>query len=77
MGDCLSACLKDRDGASDPMLDQEARARAAEAAQARQTAHDNSPAAKQAAKARQREAAASRGGLSAGAHQQRINDIIS
>ena len=60
MGDCLSACLKDRDGASDPMLDQEARARAAEAAQARQTAHDNSPAAKQAAKARQREAAASR-----------------
>ena len=76
MGQCL-CCLGDREGDRDPILDAEARARAAEAAQNRQESYANSAAGKREAKARARDAAASRGGgLSADAHQQRINDII-
>ena len=76
MGNCLD-CFKERGGASDPILDAEARARAAEAAQARNDAYANSAAGKRDAKARARDAAAARGELSSNAHQQRINDIIS
>ena len=76
MGTCLSCCFE-RDEGRDPILDQAARARAAEAAQARADAYSNSAAGKRDAKARAKDAAASKGGLSANAHQQRINDIIS
>ena len=74
MGNCLD-CFKDRSDASDPLMDAEARARAAEAAQARQEKHATSPAAKRDAAARKKAAAS--GGVSADDHRQRINDIIS
>ena len=62
----------------DPIMDAEARARAADAAAARQDAYSNSAAGKRYAKYRAKEqAAAKSGGVSASAHQQRINDIIS
>lgn len=79
MGSSLSACCPcfgERDEGRDPILDSQARARAAEAAQARADAYASTPVAKREAKARAKEAQ-SKGGLSASAHQQRINDILS
>ena len=77
MGQCL-CCFPSRDGDRDPMLDAEARARAAEAAQSRHETYSNSAVGKREAKARAKEqASAARGGLSNDAHNQRINDIIS
>ena len=77
MGGCLTCCLQDRDGDRDPILDAQARARAAEAAQMRQDDYSKSSVGKREAKMRAKETAASKGGLSAESHQQRINDIIS
>ena len=76
MGNCLD-CFRAPEAPRDPLLDAEARQRAADAAAARATAHANSPGGKAQAKAKARDAAASRGGLSNEAHQQRVNDIIS
>ena len=73
----LMCCLQDRDEASDPMLDAQARARAAEAAQNRLDTYANSAAGKRDAKMKAREVAANKGGISSSAHAQRINDIIS
>ena len=74
MGNCLD-CFKDRGDASDPIMNAEARARAAEAAQARQEAYSNSTAGKRDAASRKK--ASAPGPVSADAHRQRINDIIS
>lgn len=77
MGNCLD-CLKDRDNARDPIMDAEARARAAEAAQSRHDAYSSSAAGKRDAAARKKEAAAAKGGgVTAEAQRQRINDILS
>ena len=76
MGNCLD-CFQGREDARDPIMDAEARARAAEAAQARQEAYASSAAGKRDAKYRAKEQAAARGAVSSEAHQQRINDIIS
>ena len=77
MGDCLSCFDREEGAARDPILDAQARARAAEAAQARHETYANSAVGKREAKARAKEASASKGSLSSEAHQQRINDIIS
>ena len=74
MGQCLE-CFGPREEARDPILDAQARARAAEAAQARHAAHAKSPGGKADAKARARDQAAAQS-LSSNAHAQRINDII-
>ena len=77
MGNCLPCCFPDADSARDPILDAQARQRAADAAASRQDAYANSAAGKRDAKARAKDQAAAKGGLSSSAHQQRINDIIS
>ena len=69
---CIESCLQGRDGARDPILDAEARARAAEAAQQRQDRFNNSSAGKAAAKA----AARDKAHTSSAAHDQRIHDIL-
>ena len=71
MGNCLD-CFSGSP-ASDPILDREARARAAEAAQARMQKHQSDPLAMRQAAAAAREKAAP---VSQAAHNQRINDII-
>ena len=76
MGGCL-CCLQDRDGDRDPILDAQARARAAEAAQMRHDDYSKSAVRKREAKMRAKESSPSKGGLSNESHQQRINDIIS
>lgn len=74
----LCCCLpRTDDDPRDPLLDREARARAAEAAQARLDQYNETPAAKRAQKAAAREKAAASSSMSNEAHQQRINDIIS
>ena len=76
MGNCLD-CFRETGEARDPIMDAQARQRAADAAQARQDNWSSSAAGKRGAKERAKLAAAEKGGISASAHQQRINDIIS
>lgn len=76
MGNCLD-CFRETGEARDPIMDAQARQRAADAAQARQDNWSSSAAGKRDAKERAKLAAAEKGGISASAHQQRINDIIS
>ena len=76
MGNCLD-CFRDAGEVRDPIMDAQARQRAADAAQARQESYANSAAGKREAKQRAKDQAAAKGGISAGDHQQRINDIIS
>jgi len=68
------SCLEcfQRDAASDPILDAEARARAAEAAARRQEAYDKSPHGKAAKKS----VAKDKAQMDSAAHAQRIHDII-
>ena len=66
MGNCLD-CFRETGEARDPIMD----------AQARQDNWSSSAAGKRDAKERAKLAAAEKGGISASAHQQRINDIIS
>ena len=74
MGQALCCCLVRED--SNPLLDAEARARAAEAAQGRLEKYNSSPSAQKQRQydARLKKAAAS--SVSAESHAQRINDII-
>lgn len=73
MGQCLD-CLKGKEP-TDPLLDREARARAAEAAAARAAAHENDPLARRqkAAAAKEKAAAAP---VTQAQHAQRIADIM-
>ena len=77
MGDCFSACLGGGDHDDDPLLNAEARRRAAEAAQARQEAFAQSAAGKRQAKAAARDKAANNSNYSNAQHEQRIADIMS
>lgn len=61
MGQCL-CCFEERGDAGDPILNAEARRRAAEAAQARQQAHIEDPVAKRLRLAAERERAQASGG---------------
>ena len=76
MGNCLD-CFADRDAARDPIMDAQARERAADAAAQRAAAHAKGPVGRAQSKAIARDAAANKGGLSNEAHRQRVNDIIS
>jgi hypothetical protein len=71
MGACL-ACLERPETGGDPLLDAEARQRAAAAAEARQAAYNNSAHGKAAAKS----AARAKAPVSSTAHEQRIHDIM-
>ena len=76
MGNCLD-CFRETGEARDPIMDAEARQRAADAAAARQNAYAGSAAGKRDAKERAKLAAGNKGGISNEAQAQRINDIIS
>ena len=77
MGDCFSSCLGGERYDDDPLLNAEARRRAAEAAQARQEAYSQSTVGKRQAKAIARDKAANNNNFSQAAHEQRIADIMS
>ena len=72
MGNCLDCLRGDRSPSSNPILDAEARARAAEAAAARQAKFDGSAQGKAAKKQAERD----KRQAGSAEHQQRINDIL-